>query len=104
MTMEVVSSLLVDCIVPRAIYSFVVLMGSFSDLEKANPADVLVTTMGTRIGNNIYICLFCYSWVVSSNSYLFLWIVSIWSISATVCPWKATNPVFDNCSWNRNVS
>ena len=58
MTMEVVSSLLVDCIVPRAIYSFVVLMGSFSDLEKANPADVLVTTMGTRIGNNIYICLF----------------------------------------------
>ena len=57
-TKEVVSSLLLGCISACIIYSIAVLMGKAPGLEKANPVDVLFVTMGTKIGENIYICLF----------------------------------------------
>ncbi|CBK22868.2 uncharacterized protein [Blastocystis hominis] len=57
-TKEVVSSLLLGCISACIIYSVAVLMGKAPGLEKANPVDVLFITMGTKIGENIYICLF----------------------------------------------
>ena len=49
---------MLGCISACIIYSIAVLMGKAPGLEKANPVDVLFVTMGTKIGENIYICLF----------------------------------------------
>ncbi|OAO17102.1 sodium/proton antiporter [Blastocystis sp. ATCC 50177/Nand II] len=55
---EVVSSLLLGSVVASIIYSIAVLNGMVEGLSKANPVDVLFTVMGTKIANNVHICLF----------------------------------------------
>ena len=57
-TKEVVSSLLLGSVVASIIYSIAVLNGMVEGLSKANPVDVLFTVMGTKIANNVHICLF----------------------------------------------
>lgn len=57
-TKEVVSSLLLGSVAASIIYSVAVLRGMVSGLSKANPVDVLFTVMGTKISNNVHICLF----------------------------------------------
>ena len=57
-TKEVVSSLLLGSVVASIIYSVAVLNGMVEGLSKANPVDVLFTVMGTKIANNVHICLF----------------------------------------------
>lgn len=57
-TKEVVSSLLLGSVAASIIYSIAVLNGMVEGLSKANPVDVLFTVMGTKIANNVHICLF----------------------------------------------
>ena len=57
-TKEVVSSLLLGSVVASIIYSIAVLNGMVEGLSKANPVDGLFTVMGTKIANNVHICLF----------------------------------------------
>lgn len=57
-TKEVISSLLLGCVVAVIIYSIGILMGLSPNLEKANPIDVFFTVMGVQVGNNIHLCIF----------------------------------------------